>query len=168
MQLVTPQLGLFFWTLVIFLGLFFILRAFAWKPILAALREREESIANSLAQAEKARAEMASLTAQNEQLLNQARAERAEILAEANRTKDKIIAEAREAASVEQGKKVAEAEAAIHNAKNAALTEIKNTAGQLAIDIAERILRRELKSDSEQQRLVAELVKEFQVPANSN
>lgn len=160
MELVLPQFGLFFWTVLIFLTIFFLLRRFAWKPILAALDEREKSIADALSQAEKARKEMQNLTAENEKLLTQARQERAEILAEANRIKDKIVAEAREQASADVARKMAEGTQQIEQAKMAAMSELRKQAATLSLEIAEKVIRKQLSSDAEQQRLVNQLISE--------
>jgi F-type H+-transporting ATPase subunit b len=160
MELVLPQFGLFFWTVLIFLVIFFLLRRFAWKPILAALNEREKSIADALSQAEKARKEMQNLTAENEKLLTQARQERSEILAEANRIKDKIVAEAREQASADVARKMAESTQQIEQAKMAAMSALRQQAAALSLEIAEKVIRKQLSNDAEQQRLVNQLISE--------
>jgi len=144
MELILPKFGLFFWTVVIFLTLFIILRKAAWKPILKGLREREQGIADALAAADKAREELGALSAKNEELLKQAVAERNAIVKEANDYKAKVMAEARDAAHAESAKIVAEARAQIQADKMAAITEIKNLSGSLAVEIAEKILKKEL------------------------
>src|ERR1700755_1283353 len=113
MSLLVPDLGLFVWNLLGFLILFFILKKTAWKPILRSLNEREKGISDSLATAEKVKAEMAQLKSENEALLAKAREERALLLKEARETKDKIINEAKEQAKVEAGKIIVDAQAAI-------------------------------------------------------
>ena len=158
-----PQAGLFFWSLLIFIVLFLVLRSLAWKPILKALNEREQSIAQSLAQAEQARSEMAKLTAENDKLLKQAMAERNAILDEATRMKDQIVAEAKAQAQKEYARRMADTEAAINAAKMAAITELKNTTGQLAISIAEKLVRKQLSDPAESQRLVQEMVGELKL-----
>lgn len=163
MELLLPQFGLFFWSLVIFLALFFVLRRLAWKPILSALNEREQGIARSLAQAEQARGEMAKLTAENDKLLKQAMAERAALIDDANRMKEQIIGEAKAQAQKEYARRMAETEAAINAAKMAAITELKNTTGQLAISIAEKLVRKQLSDPAESQRLVQEMVNEIKL-----
>ena len=146
MKLLTPDLGLLFWTLLAFLVVFFILARFAWPSIVKGLKEREQSIADSLATAEKVKAEMAQLKSENEALLAKAREERAQMLKEARDTKDRIINEAKEQAKEEANKIVLEAQAAIQTQKMAALTDVKNKVGALVIEVAEKILRRELRS----------------------
>jgi len=150
MDLLTPHLGLFFWSLISFLLVLFILGKYAWKPILKSLEERETKIADSIATAQKVRAEMDQLKADNEKLLQEAREERSNILKEAREAKDKMISEAKEQAKTEAEKMIADARRQIENEKNAALTEVKNQVGVLAVEVAEKILRKEL-SDAQAQ-----------------
>jgi F-type H+-transporting ATPase subunit b len=157
MDLLTPQLGLLVWNILAFLILFFILKKFAWKPILKSLKERETGIADSLATAEKVRAEMAQLKNENEILLAKAREERGVILKEARDIKDKIINEAKEQAKTEAGKIITDARAAIEQQKMAAITEVKNQVGNLVIEVSEKILRRELSNKSEQEKYIKQL-----------
>src|ERR1044071_2233042 len=142
MELLTPDLGLFFWNLLAFLIVFFLLRKFAWKPILGSLKSREEGIADALATAEKVKAEMAQLKNENEALLAKAREERALMLREARETKDRIVNEAKEQAKLEANKIINEAQESITAQKNAALTEVKNQMGKLVIEVSEKVLRR--------------------------
>lgn len=160
MNLVTPEIGLVVWTTVVFLILIFILRRVAWKPILDTVKTREESIENALNAAEKARDEVASLKADNERILNEARAERDRILKEAREMKDAIVAEAKSKATEEGEKMIAAAQEAIHNQKQAAITELKNQVATLSIDIAEKLLRKELADKNRQQQMVDDLLKE--------
>lgn len=157
MQLLTPDLGLFFWNLLAFLIVFFILKKFAWKPILAALKEREEGIADSIATAEKVKTEMAQLKNENEVLMAKAREERSIILKEAKEHSDKMISDAKEKAKNEFDKIVADAQVAIQQQKNAALTDVKNQVGALVIEVSEKILRRELSNKAEQEGFIAQL-----------
>jgi F-type H+-transporting ATPase subunit b len=157
MQLLTPDLGLFFWNLLAFLIVFLILKKFAWKPILAALREREEGIADSIATAEKVKAEMAQLKNENEVLMAKAREERSAILKEAKEHSDKMISDAKEKAKSEFDKIVADAHVSIQQQKNAALTDVKNQVGALVIEVSEKILRRELGNIAEQEGFIAQL-----------
>jgi F-type H+-transporting ATPase subunit b len=163
MDLLTPDLGLFIWNLLAFLILFFILRKTAWKPILKSLNERERGITDSLATAEKVKAEMAQLKSENEALLAKAREERAQLLKEARETKDKIINEAKEQAKVEAGKIIVDAQAAIEQQKMAAITEVKNQVGNLVIEVSEKILRRELANKSEQEKYIKDLANEVKL-----
>jgi F-type H+-transporting ATPase subunit b len=144
MDLLTPELGLFFWTLIAFLAVLFILRKFAWKPILSSLGEREKGIADSIAAAERVRNEMSQLKSENEKLMVQAREERTVMLKEAKEMKDRIINEAKEQAKTEANKIITDAQAQIIQQKNAALTEVKNEIGNLAVTVAEKILRKQL------------------------
>lgn len=163
MELVTPAIGLVFWTSVAFLLVLGLLRAFAWKPILGAVEERQKNITDSLAQAEKARAEMELLQADNQKLLNEAKEERAHMLKEAKELADKLVADARDKATVEYQKKVDESVREIENQKQAALTEVKNMAGNLAIEIAEKVLRKELADKEAQKNYASSLVDEFKM-----
>ncbi len=157
MQLLTPALGLIFWTFLAFAIVFLILKKFAWKPILAALKERETGIADAIASAEKVKAEIASLKSENEALLTKAREERAILIKEAKEQSDKMIADAKEKAKAEYDRIVADAQAAIAQQKNAALTEVKNQVGALVIEVSEKILRRELANKAEQESYINQL-----------
>lgn len=145
-----PDPGLLFWTTVIFLLFWFIMSRVAFKPIANALKDRETDIQNALDEAKKARAEMSQLQAENEKLLAQAREERTAILKEAKEAKEEIIAEAKERANAEYKRRVESALQDIENQKMAAMVELKNQAGQLAIEVAEKILRKELANNPEQ------------------
>jgi F-type H+-transporting ATPase subunit b len=161
--LVTPEFGLIFWQLVIFGIVLFLLRTFAWKPILSALSEREDSIENALRLASQAKLEMQALQAGNEKLLAEARLERDRILKEATDVSNKLIEQAKNKATEEGSRMINQAREAIQNEKNAALAEVKNTAAQLSIDIAERILRRELADTASQKELVNSYLKEVKL-----
>jgi F-type H+-transporting ATPase subunit b len=144
MELLTPELGLFVWTLVAFLLVLFILKKFAWHPILKSLSERETGIAESIAAADRVRKEMAQMQNENEKLMMQAREERAAMLKEAKETRDRIVNEAKDAAKTEANKIIADAQQQIQQQKMAALTEVKNEIGNLAVEVAEKILRKQL------------------------
>ncbi|PZR29278.1 MAG: ATP synthase F0 subunit B [Citrobacter freundii] len=163
MSLLTPGLGFFFWTLIAFLVVLFLLKKFAWKPILKSLNERESNIANSIASAEKVKAEMAQMQNENEALLAKAREERAQLLKEARETKDKIINEAKEQAKVESAKIVADAQAAIEAQKMAAIIDVKNQVGKLVVEVSEKILRKELASKEAQEAHIKGLVDEVKL-----
>lgn len=158
--MVTPSFGLFFWMMVTFLVVLFLLSKFAWKPILKMIKEREQSIDDQLKSAEKARAEMVALQAGNEKLLAEARRERDVILKEARDMKDAIVGEAKTRAKTEADKMISSARESIHNEKMAAITELKNQVAQLSIDIAEKILNRELAPENKQKELIGDLLKE--------
>lgn len=163
MDLLTPSFGLLLWTLLAFLIVLFILKKFAWKPILNSLKERENTIADSLATAERVKAEMSQLKSENEALLAKAREERAQLLKEARDTKDRIISEAKEQAKIEANKIVLDAQAAIHQQKMAALTDVKNQVGTLVIEVAEKVLRRELGNKTEQENYIRQLADEVKL-----
>lgn len=158
MELLLPKLGLLAWTLLAFLIVFFLLSKMAWPAIIKGLRDRENSIADSLATAQKVKEEMALMKSENEALLAKAREERAQLLKEARETKDRIISEAKEQAKVEAGKVVAEAQAAINAQKIAALTEVKNQVGKLVIEVSEKVLRKELANKEAQEAHIKGLV----------
>ena len=142
--LLKPEFGLLIWTLLAFLIVFFILKKFAWPAIIKGLKDRQQTIADSLSTAEKIKAEMVLMKSENEALLAKAREERALMMKEARETKDKIINEAKEQAKIDANKIILEAQAAINTQKMAALTEVKNQVGKLVIEVSEKILRREL------------------------
>jgi F-type H+-transporting ATPase subunit b len=156
-MLTTPGLGLVFWTTVVFLLLVFILSKFAWKPIVGAIRKRNEAIDNALQAAEKARLEMAQMQANNEQLLKEAQKERDIILAEARKMRDKIVEEAGAKAREETERILAAAQENIHFEKMAAITELKNQVAVLSLEIAEKILQENLSGDAKQQELAQKM-----------
>ena len=163
MELVTPELGLVFWTTLSFLILLFLLGKFAWKPILGAINEREVNIENALMKAEAAKEEMARLTSENESLLRDARAERDVILQEARKLKDKIVGEAREAAQQEGAKMIENARIEINMQKALAIADVKNQVATLSLEIAEKVLRKQFEDASKQDALVTELLKEVKL-----
>ena len=160
MELVTPAIGLIFWTTVVFTLLVLLLKKFAWKPILSAVDERNQLIKNSLAQAEKARNEMSELTANNEKIIAQAKVDRDVILKEARDMKNEIISEAKDKASKEAEKLVTTAKEQILNEKMKAITELKNHVADLSIEMAEKILSSELSDVAKQKELVKKALKE--------
>jgi F-type H+-transporting ATPase subunit b len=161
MELILPQFGLFFWTALIFTTLFLVLRKLAWKPILSALKDREEGIANALAAAEQARADVAKLQTEYEQQKRAANEERTKILSEAREAQARTIAEARSKADAEAQKLLENARQQIESEKNAALAEIKAVAGMMAIEVAEKLLRKQLENRSEQEALAKRLIDEI-------
>jgi F-type H+-transporting ATPase subunit b len=163
MELIKPDYGLIFWMLLSFGILVFLLTKFAWKPILKALKDREQTIEDSLRAAENARKEMANLKADNEKLLAEARNERDKILKEARETKEKIINEARGKASQEADRLIKIARETIHNEKMAAITDLKNQVANLSIEIAEKIIRQQLAADEKQKALIAEMLKDVKL-----
>ncbi|TDL99926.1 MAG: ATP synthase F0 subunit B [Flavobacteriaceae bacterium] len=153
-------LGLFFWQAAIFLALLFLLRKFAWKPILDALDERESSIEDALNNAKKAREEMDLLKAENQKVLKEAKIERDNMLKEARDSRDKIIEEAKTKASAEVATMMEIAKKSIENEKMSALVELKNNVAQLSIEMAEKVLGGELKDKPAQENLVKSLIKD--------
>lgn len=157
------SVGLFFWQTLLFLVLLFLLKKYAWKPILNAVNEREKSIEDALNKAEEAKKEMAELVSANEDLLKEARVERDEILKEARSLKDKIIAEAKSKANEDAERIVASARESIQHEKMAAVTELKNQVAVLSIEIAEKILKQELSSEAKQSSMISSVVNEIQL-----
>ncbi len=154
MGLVTPDFGLLFWMLLTFLVVMFILKKFAWKPILNSLHERENSIDEALKSADKAREEMAKLKSDNEKILVEARQEKDRILAEARGIKQQIIDDAKNQAQKEAEKMIEAAKLSIANEKNAAISDMKKSIASLSVQIAEKILRQKLAQDKQQEQLV--------------
>lgn len=152
--------GLFIWQTIIFLALLFLLRKYAWKPILNAVNTREESIESALNSAEEAKKEMENLTSANEKLLNEAREERDALMKEAREMKAEIIAKAKEDAVGEGEKMIANAKAVIETERKAAVSDLKNQVATLSIEIAEKVVKGELASDDKQSALVNQLVEE--------
>ena len=157
MRLLVPDPGLLLWTLLAFLIVFFILKKFAWPPIIKGLKEREDSIADAISTAERVKAEMVQLKSENESLMAKAREERAAMIKDAKETADKMLANAKEKAKAEYDKIVADAQQAIQQQKNSALTEVKNQVGNLVIEVAEKILRRELADKATQESYIKQL-----------
>jgi F-type H+-transporting ATPase subunit b len=160
MDLITPDFGLFVWQTVVFLILIFLMAKFAWKPILGAVKLREDSINESLDSAENARKEMQNLKADNEKLLQEARLERDAMLKDAREIKEKVIAEASAEAQAKADKIVAQAQVTIQNEKNAAMADIKNQVATLSIEIAEKVVREQLSSKDKQQKLVESMLED--------
>ena len=158
MDLVTPGFGLVFWTIITFLCLLFILRKFAWKPILGAVDDREEGIKKALASAEDAKREMENLHADNERILKEARVERESMLKEARELKDKMISDAKEEAQAQAGKMIEQAQAAIESEKKSAMAELKSHVAGLSVEIAEKVVRAELSDKDKQLKLVENML----------
>ena len=154
--LLTPAFGTVVWSTIAFLVVMFLLRKMAWGPILSALKEREESIATALNEADKARSEMSALQADNDRLLQEARAERDAMLREAREMADKVVADAKAKASRE----AESARQAIVTERKAAVAELKAEVAKLSVSIAEKLIRTELSSDDKQQALVQKLIDE--------
>jgi F-type H+-transporting ATPase subunit b len=151
--------GLFIWQTIIFLALLFLLRKYAWKPILSAVEERNNSIDEALNAAENAKKEMAELSANNEKIMSKARIERDSIIKEARQIKEKTIAGAKEKAAEEAEKIIQSAKEQINNEKMKAMTELKNEVADIAINMAEKIIVSELKDADKQKNIISEALK---------
>ena len=154
------SLGLFVWQTVLFVGLLFLLKKYAWGPILSAVNEREAGIKDALNLAEKAKMEMENLQADNQKLLKEARAEREAMLKEARELKSSMIESAKTEAKEEANKLVANAQAAIEKEKKAAIADLKSVVAELSISIAETVVREELSDKSKQEKLVESMLKD--------
>jgi F-type H+-transporting ATPase subunit b len=162
-SVIKPDPGLIFWTSLVFILVWGILGRMAFKPIQKALKKRESDIQSSLDEARHAREEMANLKAENEALLRKAQEERSKILKEAQEAKEAIVNEAKNKAKEEARKIVTSAKLEIEQQRLAALTDLKNQVGVIAIDIAEKVLRKELKGDSNQEQFINTLVDEIKL-----
>ena len=163
MDLVTPGFGLIFWTSVVFIILLVFLKKMAWTPILNNVDARNKSIEEALEAAKNAREEMSNLKADNDRILKEARSERDEMLKEARELKANIISEAKNTAKDEADKIIASAKVVIENEKAGAISELKNTVGSLSVDIAEKVLRAELKDVDKQNAFIAEMLKDIKL-----
>ncbi|HBL74896.1 MAG: ATP synthase F0 subunit B [Bacteroidetes bacterium GWF2_42_66] len=163
MELVTPGIGLLFWMAISFTIVFLILKKFAWKPIINALKDREDSITEALNSAQKARKDVEGLKADNEKIIAEARREKDLILKEARDIKEKIVAEAKTQANAETQKSIETARLIIQNEKTAAINEIKQQVAELSVSIAEKVLQKELKDKKEQEALVDNLLKDVKL-----
>lgn len=158
MELLIPDFGLVIWTSIAFLIVLFLLKKLAWTPIATAINDREKTIKDSLEEAKKAREEVAAMTANNESILAEAREERANILKEASTVKDTIIADAKNEAIAVANKQIEKAKEEIEAQKNAVMAELKNASAKLSLDIAEKVLVKELSDKSAQEKLVNDLI----------
>ncbi len=163
MELLTPGTGLLFWQAVVFLGLFLFLSKFAWKPILSSLKEREESIQQALSSAEKAKEEMARLQAGNEQLLREAREERDRIVRDARDAANRLIDQAQAEARKSADRMIEDAKAVINTEKQAALREVKSQVAMFSIQIAEKLIRKNLSADPAQKEMVEAYLKDLKL-----
>ncbi|KAF2514054.1 F0F1 ATP synthase subunit B [Flavobacterium zhairuonense] len=152
------EFGLFFWQVLIFVGLILLLKKFAWKPILDAVNDREQGIKDALLSAENARKEMENLQADNQRILNEARAERDAMLKEAREMKEKMIADSKNEAQAQGQKMIEQAKAAIEGEKNAAMAELKSQVSTLSLSIAEKLLKEELSNKESQTKLVEKML----------
>lgn len=163
MELLTPGTGLIIWQAIIFIALFFLLSKLAWKPIVASLKEREESIQSALDAAEKAKIEMASLKSDNEKLLKEAREERDKILREAREAANRFHDEARAAAKKNADRIIEDAKAVIHTEKAAALRDVKAQVAMFSLNIAEKLIKKNLSDDKAQKELTDAFIKDLKL-----
>ena len=163
MGLVTPELGTFVWMFIAFAIVLLILKKFAWKPILNALKEREESIAGALSAAERAKEEMAELKAGNEKILREAKKEREALLKEAKGLGEKMVEDAKQKASLEANKMIETARKNIESEKTSAVNEIKAQVANLSVEIAEKILRQQFANDQQQKDYLKKLMDEVRL-----
>ena len=154
MDLVTPEIGLIFWTTIVFTLLLVVLKKYAWKPILDSVDQRNKSIEDALKSADKAKEEMASLNVDNKRILAEAKKERDLLLKEAREIKENIISEAKKNATAEADKIIVSAKSQINNDKMKALIELKNHVASLSIEMTEKILKSELSDKNKQKELI--------------
>ena len=160
LDLVTPGIGLIFWTSVVFLLLVFILKKYAWKPILDAVEKRSKSIEDAINAADQAKASLAELHEEREKIKKESLAQRDALLKDANETKNQIISEAKTKAKEETDKILTSAREVIKTEKLAAITELKNQVAVLSLEIAEKIVKDQLSSDDKQKALVDSMIKD--------
>jgi len=161
MDLITPAIGQIFWGGLVFIILLVLLKKFAWKPMLTAVNEREQSIKDSIELAEKTKIEMEALKSQNEDLLKEARIERDKMIKEATDTAKKLVEEAREEGKTQQAKIVADAQKVINAEKAAAISELKTQVASLSLEIAEKVIKGELSSDDKQKALAEQIANDI-------
>jgi len=160
-NILAPDIGLMFWTLLIFLILLFLLRKFAWKPIVTALKEREESIEKALNEARTAREEIENLKLENDKILTQAKFDRDAMLRQAKELGDSIINQAKENAQKEGKLILAETRELVKKEKEQAMIELKNEIGDLVIKTASKVIRQELTSNDQQKKIIEESLKDL-------
>ena len=163
MELLTPSTGLFFWQLIVFVGLFFILAKYAWKPMLAGMKERETFIQQALDSAEKAKFEMASLKSDNEKLLKEAREERDRILREARQAAIAINGQAQTEAKRNADRLIEDAKSVIQVEKQAALRDVRAQVALFSLEIAEKLIKKNLSTEPAQKALVEEFIKDLKL-----
>jgi F-type H+-transporting ATPase subunit b len=163
MELITPDFGLFFWQIIVFLILVFLLTKFAWKPIMKAVDEREKTINDSLQAAEQAKVEMMNLKEDNKKMMQEAREERDQMLRDAQAMKKRLMDEASQEAAKKSSEMIEKAQATIQSEKKMAIKELKSQVGLLSVEIAEKVLKSELKDEKAQKGLVEKMLKEVKL-----
>lgn len=165
-SLVTPAIGTIVWTLIIFGMLLVLLRIFAWKPIMGAIKAREDSIKGSLEAADEARLDMERLKADNDAIMKEARKERDVLMKEGREARDKMLGEAKDQAKTEADRIVEKARLGIEKEKQSAISEVRNLVADLSVDIAEKILKENLKNQPEQDKLINRLLDDVDLNQN--
>lgn len=160
--MLSPEPGLLFWMLLSFGIVFFVLAKFGFPIIVKMVEKRQNYIDDALESAKAANEQLAGIKQEGERIINEAREEQARILKDANDIRAKIIADAKDQAAVEVSKMMEDAKVAIQKEKEGAMREIHNQIAVLSIDIAEKILRKNLDNKEAQLQLVDQLVKEAQ------
>lgn len=160
-NILAPDMGLMFWTLLIFLILLFLLKKFAWKPIVSALKEREESIEKALNEARTAREEIENLKLENDKIITQAKLDRDAMLRQAKELGDSIVNQAKENAQKEGKQILSETRALVKKEKEQAMLELKNEIGDLVIKTASKVIRQELTSNDQQKKIIEESLKDL-------
>ncbi len=163
MELLTPGSGLIFWQFVVFAALFFLLSKMAWKPILSSLKERETSIQAALDSAEKAKVEMTALKSDNEKLLKEARIERDHILRDAREAASRLHDQAQADSKKNADRMISEAKSVINVEKQAALRDVRTQVAQFSLDIAEKLMRKNLSGDKAQKEMVDGFIKDLKL-----
>lgn len=161
MELVTPGIGLIFWMTLSFLIVIFVLGKFAWNPVLKMIKEREHSIETALDAADKARTELIELQKINEDLISKAKEEAAQMVKDAHKIRDSIVDGSVAKAQEEANRKIEQARIEIQNEKNKAMTELKNEIALFSIEIAEKLLKKELAKDENQKEFINTLMKDM-------
>lgn len=163
MSLITPDFGLFFWMTVVFLAVFFILWKYGFPVIIKMENDRKAFIDESLKNAREANERLANIKIESEAILQEAHTKQAEILKEAAATRDAIVNDAKDKANIEGARIIEDARQLIQKEKEAAIADIRKQVAQLSVDVAEKILRKELSSENKQMDMIARLLDEVTV-----
>jgi F-type H+-transporting ATPase subunit b len=163
MGLLSPDYGTIFWMVLAITGLYLLLRKYAWGPVLKLLKEREQSIDKALQSASEARDGLSRLKAEQERMIHEAHAERDMMLAEARQIREQLITKARDEAVLETAKVFEHAQRQIESEKLAAINEIRQQVASLSVDIAEKILKRELSDRTQQEKLIKEQLSDLKL-----
>jgi F-type H+-transporting ATPase subunit b len=160
MSLLMPDSGLLFWMLLCFGVVFFVLAKYGFPIIIKMVNERKEYIDHSLVVAKEANEQLANLKAEGETILAKAREEQVRILNEATATRERIISEAKTQAQIEGAKMLDEVKLQIKAEEEDAIRDIRRQVAVLSVNIAEKVLRKDLNSESEQTEMIERLLDE--------